>query len=71
MKQCDDCGSYYSEGRSYCPCCGVANDEYDEANWGYYRAKDEYDEDYWGYDNEDYWCFDDEYNEEYDNEEEF
>lgn len=48
MKQCDDCGSYYSEGSSYCPCCGVKNDEYDE--------------DYWGYD-EDYWGFDDDYNE--------
>ncbi len=30
MKQCDDCGSYYSEGRLYCPHCGVENDEYDE-----------------------------------------
>ena len=71
MKQCDDCCSYYSEGRSYCPYCGEANDEYDEANWGYYRAKDEYDEDYWGFDGEDYWCFDDEYNEDNCNEEEF
>lgn len=56
MKQCDDCGSYYSEGRSYCPYCGVNNDEYDE--------------DYWGYD-EDYWGFDDDYNEDNYNEEEF
>lgn len=55
MKQCDDCSSYYSEGRSCCPYCGVKNDEYDE--------------DYWGYDDEDYWGFDDDYNE--DNEEEF
>ena len=56
MKQCDDCGSYYSEGRSCCPYCGVKNDEYDE--------------DYWGYD-EDYWGFDDDYNEDNYNEEEF
>ena len=56
MKQCDDCGSYYSEGRSYCSHCGVKNDEYDE--------------DYWGYD-EDYWGFDDDYNEDNYNEEEF
>ena len=56
MKQCDDCGSYYSEGSSYCPCCGVKNDEYDE--------------DYWGYD-EDYQGFDDDYNEDNYNEEEF
>ena len=55
MKQCDDCGSYYSEGSSYCPCCGVKNDEYDEDYWGY-------DEDYWGYDNDDY--NEDNYNEE-------
>ena len=33
MKQCDDCGSYYSEGRSYCPYCGEANDKYDEDNY--------------------------------------
>ena len=42
MKQCDDCGSYYSEGSSYCPCCGVKNDEYDEDYLGF---DDDYNED--------------------------
>ena len=42
MKQCDDCGSYYSEGRSFCPYCGVKNDEYDEDYWGF---DDDYNED--------------------------
>lgn len=41
MKQCDDCGSYYSEGISCCPYCGVANDEYDEDYWGYGNDYDE------------------------------
>ena len=64
MKQCDDCGSYYSEGSSFCPYCGVKNDEYDEDYWGYD------DEDYWCFDNE-YYGFDDDYNEDNYNEEEF
>lgn len=33
MKQCDDCGSYYSEYISCCPYCGVENTEYDIDNW--------------------------------------
>lgn len=64
MKQCDDCCSYYSEGRSYCPYCGEKIDEYDEDYWGYDA------EDYWDF-NDDYWGFDDDYNEDNYNEEEF
>ena len=45
MKQCDDCGSYYSEGRSSCPYRGVENPEYDIDNWVYNNLDDneEYD----------------------------
>ena len=64
MKQCDDCCSYYSEGRSYCPYCGEKIDEYDEDYWGYDA------EDYWDFNNA-YWGFDDDYNEDNYNEEEF
>ena len=64
MKQCDDCSSYYSEGLSCCPYCGVKNDEYDEDYWGYDA------EDYWDFNNA-YWGFDDDYNEDNYNEEEF
>ena len=60
MKQCDECGSYYSEVSSSCPYCGVENTEYDIDNWVYNNLDDNEE-----YDNEEY------DNEEYDNEEEF